>query len=204
MSDPKRESLPSDEENLRRAFEEAAPDLGLRLERPGCGEDTRVVGVAFAIFQSLLEVDLDKSSRSVAGDDDAAITAALTGYEQADPPTFAATWRQYAADPHIGMGAHWVGLVDAAAVEHWLGSDQLATALRDFPSCSPRRLVISDLRIVYIGGTRASATYHVEEEFENGRRSAGNVSALLFNIQGDGWRIAVITRGGRDVESENR
>jgi hypothetical protein len=204
MSDPNRESLPSDEENLRKAFEEAAPDLGLRLERPGCGDDTRVVGVAFAIFQSLLEVDLDKAPRAMAGEDDEAIAAALSGYEQADPPTFAKTWRQYAADPHIGMGAHWVGLVDEAAVDHWLGSDELARASRSYPSCTPRRIKISDLRIVYIGGTRASATYHVEEEFENGRRSAGNVSALLFNVKGDGWRIAVITRGGRDVESEDR
>ena len=62
---------------------------------------------------------------------------------------------------------------------------------------SPRRVRLHDLHVTHIGHTRAAATYRVEEEYTNGQRSAGNGGAILMNVAGQGWRIVVVTKGGR-------
>lgn len=190
--------------SLQQAFAAQAEDLGLPAESV-CDPDTRAIGIAFAMFKKSVEVNVATPTAvapggAYAGQDsssDAAITSVLQGYESLSPQTFGAEWRNYATDPHMGVGTSWVGTVDDDAVAHWLKSDALAKAIAAFPPYSPRRVTLQNVQIVYIGFARAAATYRVEEQHANGQTSAGNAAAVLLNVAGAGWRIAVVTKGGR-------
>ena len=189
--------------SLQRAFAEQSAELRLPAENV-CDPDTRTIGVAFAAFKKTVSVQMAPPApgglQASAGEDsasDAAITAVLQGYESLSPETFAAQWRNYATDPHMGVGTSWVGTVDDDAVAHWLKSDALAKAIAAFPPHSPRQVTLQNVQIVYVGSGRAAATYRVEERHANGQTSAGNAAAVLMNVAGAGWRIAVVTKGGR-------
>ena len=192
-----------DGSRLQQAFAAQSAELGLPAESV-CDPDTRTIGVAFAAFKKTVSVQMAAPApgglTASPGDDsasDAAITAVLQGYESLSPETFGAQWRNYATDPHMGVGTSWVGTVDDDAVAHWLKSDALAKAIAAVPPHSPRRVTLQNVQIVYIGSGRAAATYRVEEQHANGQTSAGNAAAVLMNVAGAGWRIAVVTKGGR-------
>jgi len=190
--------------SLQQAFSAQSQALGLPAEQV-CDPDTRAIGIAFAMFKKSVEVDVAAPTAATAGggyagqdsSSDAAITSVLQGYESLSPETFGSQWRNYATDPHMGVGTSWVGTVDDEAVVHWLESDALAKAIAAFPPYSPRRVTLQNVQIVYIGFGRAAATYRVEEQHANGQASAGNAAAVLINVAGAGWRIAVVTKGGR-------
>ena len=179
---------------LQQSFEAQRPALDLPTEPVACDAEPRTIGVAFAAFNKT--VDLQVETAPTTGED-ALVAQVLTSYESLSPEDFAQSWRDYASDPHMGVGTSWVGVVDQEAVDHWLASDALATALAAYPPYSPRRVRLHDLHVTHIGHTRAAATYRVEEEHTNGQRSAGNGAAVLMNVAGQGWRIVVVTKGGR-------
>lgn len=188
---------PAPGSDLQQAFDKAAGDLGLSFEPmfPGT-DDTVTIGMAVAAFSRTVDVKVANTAPPVDSTDDESIAALLHGYESLDPTIFKAQWRNYATDPHMGVGLSWVGLVNEHAVDHWLETKALADAMTAYPPSSPRKLQLNDMRIVYIGHTRAVATYQVEEEYTNGRTTVGNHSCILFRVQGVGWRIAVATKGG--------
>ena len=190
---------------MQEAFEAQSGALGLPSETV-CETDSKTVGVAFAIFKKTVEVQTAaapvaaKSGLTLSeadGQDDDSIVEVLRGYEGMSPEDFAKGWRGFASEPHMGVGTNWVGIVDQEAVDHWLGSDALAKARTAFPPFSPRKIHLHDLHVTYIGAGRAAATYRVEEEHTNGQKTAGNAAAILMNVAGQGWRIVVVTKGGR-------
>jgi hypothetical protein len=190
-------SGPAPGSELQQAFDRAAGDLGLSFEPmfPGT-DDTVTIGLAVAAFSRTVDVKVATTAPPVDSTDDDAIKTLLQGYESLDPTIFKDQWRNYATDPHMGVGLSWVGLVNEHAVDHWLETKALADAMVAYPPYSPRKLQLNDLRIMYIGDTRAVATYQVEEEYTNGRTTVGNHACILFRVQALGWRIAVATKGG--------
>jgi len=189
---------------IERAFAEQSRSLNLPVDA-ACDADTRAIGIAFATFKKSLQVNLAETApapsavSATAGADasDAAIRAILQGYESLSPETFGAQWRNYATDPHMGVGTNWVGTIDDDAVDFWLKSESLAKAIAAFPPYSPRRVELQDVLITYIGSGRAAATYRAVEQHTNGEQSAGNAAAVLMNTADQGWRIVVVTKGGR-------
>lgn len=192
---------------LQAAFDAQASSLNLPSEPAPCDAEARTIGVAFAVFKKTVDLQAAPAASPGApgtlsvsaadGTDDASIAQTLRGYESLSPEDFAKGWRNHASDPHMGVGTSWVGIVDQEAVDHWLSSDALAKARAAYPPFSPRRVHLHDLHVTYIGQSRAAATYRVEEEHTNGQKSAGNAAAILMNVAGQGWRIVVVTKGGR-------
>lgn len=193
--------------DLQQEFDRAAGDLGLGLDsKVPTPEETVTVGVAIAFFSRSVDLRVADSPPPVDSTDDDAIKALVHGYEALDPTIYKAHWRQYATDPHMGVGLSWVGLVNEHAIDRWLETKALANATAAYPPHSPRKIQLNDLRIMYIGDTRAVATYQVEEEYTNGRTpTLANHSCILFRIEKLGWRIAVATKGGvAEAFGENR
>jgi hypothetical protein len=183
---------------LEHAFGLPEADLPVEVQ---CDPDTRTIGVAFAAFKKSVQVNLAQppavTTAAVGADaDDAAITKTLQGYESLSPSDFGSQWRNYATDPHMGVGTSWVGTVDDDAVAHWQQSDALAKAVAAYPPYSPRQVTLQDVAITYIGTGRAAATYRAVEQHTNGQQTAGNAAAILMNTTA-GWRICVVTKGGR-------
>ncbi len=181
---------------LQADFDRQADALGLRTEAFASAEAC-TVGVAFAIASKTVSVATPAAAAAPGSTDDAAIGTLLNGYESLGPQDFASNWRNYATDPHLGIGPSWAGVVDQNAVQYWLGSASLADAVKNYPMSTPRKVTLKNLAIVYIGGTRASATYRVEEQHTNGKLTAGNTAAILIKVDGAGWRIIAATKGGR-------
>lgn len=184
--------------DLQQEFDRAAGDLGLGLEpKLPSADETVTIGMAVAIFSRTVDVKVDTAPPPVDSADDDAIKHLIHGYEALDPSIFKAQWRKYATDPHMGVGLSWVGLVNEHAIDRWLETKALANVMAEYPPHSPRKLQLNDLRIMYIGDTRAVATYQVEEEYTNGRPATmANHSCILFRVEKVGWRIAVATKGG--------
>jgi hypothetical protein len=143
--------------SLQQAFAAQSEELGLPAESV-CDPDTRTIGVAFAAFKKTVSVQMAAPApgapQASAGEDsaaDAAITPCSRAMSRSRRRTFGAAWRNYATDPHMGVGTSWVGTVDDEAVAHWLKSDALAKAIAAFPPHSPRRVTLQNVQIVYIG-----------------------------------------------------
>ena len=197
MSHSGEESLPAPDSKLQQAFNQQAGDLDLRLEPVVSGPDETVtMGIAVAVFSRTVDVNVPAAPPPVDATDDEAIRDLIQGYESLDPSIFPAQWRNYATDPHMGVGLSWVGLVHEHAVQRWLETKALADALAAYPPFSPRHQQLHEFRIMYIGDTRAVVTYQVEEEYQNGKTTVGNHSCILFKVHEVGWRIAVATKGG--------
>ncbi len=190
------------EASMQAAFAAQVSTLNLPADST-CENDSRTIGVAFAVFKKTVDLKTAPAAAQPPGAvpsgsaSDAAIGQVLRGYESLAPDQFAQHWRDFASDPHMGVGMSWVGVVDGQAVDHWLKSDSLAKAVAAFPPQSPRKVKLHDLHVTYIGDSRAAATYRVEEEHANGKKSAGNAAAILMHVDGKGWRVVVVTKGGR-------
>jgi hypothetical protein len=199
MSESRQRPGQPGEDALQEAFDRLAGSLDLRLEpAAGCREETRSIGIAAAVIHQMVTAEPEENALSPGKRDDEQIEALLTGYEELTPAKFVESWRDYATDPHAGVGPSWVGRCDQEALDYWLGKKELAEALEYYPPYFPdRKIRILDLRIVYIGDTRAVATYHLEEDHPNGRITAGNVALILIKTRQAGWRIIVATKGGR-------
>lgn len=171
-------------------------DVRLTLEEHPPAEEVCAVGVAFAFFSPQVALNTARSE-AVDATDDQAIEELITRFESMDPETFIRDWRRHAAEPYVGVGNHWVGLIDEANVKYWYESADLAKARVGFPPFSPRKITVSNTNIVYLEPTRAVVTYHVEEEYRNGRVTAGNTCSIVMKTAEDGWKIVVNTKGSR-------
>lgn len=184
-------------EELKRRLEEKVDDLRLDCETAGALAP-RCVGVAFAAFSP--EVQVETAPEELAAADQAAleqeILSHLEAWESLPPQEFAERWEEYATDPYVGVGPHWVGLVDEDIVATWLESDELEEALRTHPPYSPRRVTLSHLQLTHLAPSRVLAAYRVKEEYENGNVTAGNTFAVLYRVA-DGWKIGVASKGTR-------
>ena len=127
----------------------------------------------------------------------AVIRAHLQAWEELSPEQFGARWRDYATDPYVGVGPGWVGTVDEATVERWLGSAELREATETHPPFSPRQVALSNLQVFWLGPARVVVTYRAEETYRNSKVAAGNTFAVLLRVKGVGWRIAVASKGTR-------
>ena len=194
MSDQEREA------SLQQAFDEVAGGLDVRLEP--ASRRARTVGVAIAIAP-MVEFDLEDAPPPAEHVDDQAIKSLIQERETLSPTDFQQQWRDQAHDPHIGVTLEGIAQVDQQAIDAWLASDKFAEFLALYPPYSPRRIKISQVRIVYIGRTRACATYRVREQYTNGKVLAGNVAVILAKIDNVGWRIVVSTKGGREETGQS-
>jgi hypothetical protein len=206
-SDPREGAASGREDRMQEAFDQAAEGLGLELERPSSGHGGDDVKPPFSdaymlfCFRGHSQVDSEPmpSPPPVGSEDDAAIAEVINGFESLAPVEFAESWQQYATDPYVAVADGRVAKIDHEELRDWLGSDELRAILEEYPLFSPRRVQVGELRIVYLGRVRAVATYHVQEEFTNGRVVAGNGSASLFKLEGGRWRIVIIHERTRDV-----
>lgn len=171
-------------------------DASLTLEEDSFPDEVCAVGIAFAAFSPQLTVE-PAVPEAVDQEDDVAIEDLITRFESMDPETFIREWKLYAAEPYVGVGNHWVGVIDEANVRHWFESENLARAQEIFPPFSPRKITVSNVTIVYLEPTRAAVTYHVEEEYRNGRVTAGNTCSIVMKTAREGWKIVVNTKGSR-------
>ena len=171
-------------------------EILLTLEEAALPDEVCAVGVAFAAFSPQLAVKT-ADPEAVDDGDDEAIEDLIARFEAMDPETFLRDWKRYAAEPYVGVGNHWVGIIDEANVKHWFESENLARARASFPPFSPRRITVSNVSIVYLEPTRAVVTYHVEEEYRNGRVTAGNTCSIVMKTADEGWKIVVNTKGSR-------
>ena len=216
---------PEPRPEVRRAFAEVVPEL--QLTTAPVEVEARCVGVAFAIFQPTIDTELEEpaaptppapgepesaalgiaaptagaaaapSDAETAAGDEAAIRDHLQRWESLTPEQFAASWRDLATDPYVGVGPGWVGVIDQATVDQWMKSADLQEAMASHPPFTPRRVTLSNLQVVWLGPSRVVATYRAEETYTNGALAAGNTFAVLMNVRGRGWRIAVASKGTR-------
>jgi hypothetical protein len=199
MSDPHAGSPKAHrQDRAQQAFDRVAEGLDLRLERSSsngntAGEDVRIVGTAYAaVMAKATQFDLMDSPPPVGASDDAAITAVITAYESLSPEDLTQQWQQFALDPHLAIADTWFKALDKKDFRHWMRSEELAQAQQDYPPFTPRHVQITNVNIVYIGDARAVATYHLQEDFTNGKVAAGNSAASLAKLEGSQWRIVAI------------
>jgi hypothetical protein len=194
MSDPQARRAA----RAQKAFDRAAEGLDLKLEHSSShdakdGDDVRIVGTAFiAALAKAVQFDIIDSPPPVGASDDAAIAAVITTYESLDPEDLVEQWKQLAIDPHVAIADGWFKAIDKKDFRHWLRSDEWEEAQQECPMFSPRHVQVTSVNIVYIGDTRAVATYHLQEEFTNGVVAAGNSAASLAKLEGGQWKIVAI------------
>ena len=187
------------EKQLERELGDQLDRLGIEIvERPEGKLSPRCVGVAFAVFSPAAEVEPEPGDVQSLGSDALKdqVRQHLETWDSLAPDQFAKQWKQYATDPYVGVGPHWVGLVDDDTVKRWMASDDLQEALRTHPPHSPRKVSLSNLQITHLSPARVLATYRVEEEYTNGKMTAGNTFAVLFRTA-DGWKVGVASKGTR-------
>jgi hypothetical protein len=185
-------------DDLQARFDAQADDLDLQpeAEKGGWGEE-RTVGLAFGMH-TVVDATPDKSKTELGDDDREAIAGIVRTYIQAHPHEFFEQWRSLATDPFIVFGFGYVVEANEETVQDWKNND-VKHALSD---CfhDPRRVEISDLRILDLGAARAGATYHISEEFTDGSTESGHQMAILMCVENVGWRIVGVTKSHHAVD----
>lgn len=191
----------ADEAKTQEAFDRAAPALDLELEevRGGIERSVGALVVPFDVTPTA-EVEIDTDSTEPLADDDGEIRRVLEAFETASPRELVETWRTHGTRPLLAVGANWIGAVDEEKLEAGLASEEFRRTLEEFPPHHPRRVTLSELRIVYLAGVKAVATYRVEEEYRNGQVFAGNAGAILMNDVREGWKLALFTKRTRFLD----
>jgi hypothetical protein len=195
--DPERQTA----ESLDQAFRQAAEGLDLKLE-PAPAGDAYCIGIAF-VCVPFVAYDVVDSPPPVGHDDDAKIGHLIRGVEALAPLELQHRWRHYFLDPHIASTLEGIVRVDQEAIDQWLASPRYQDYMAEYPPQNPRDVKVHNLQIAYIGRERASATYRVVEKHANGKVTGGNVTAILALLEHHGWRIVVVTKGGREELLEN-
>lgn len=182
-------------DRLREALASVADQIPLETESSGESR-MQTFGAAFAMASKMVSVSPGQVEAAVKQGDP--IEDLVGRWEGLSPQEMESSWRDYATDPYVGFGEGWVGKVDQAAIDHWIGSSELKKALADYPIYSPRKVKIENLQVVHLGADRAAATYRVEEEHTNGKVTAGNAVAVLM-LDGGSWKIVAASKGGRNA-----
>jgi hypothetical protein len=186
----------SDRERLlQQSFDREAADLDLRLE-PAGGAETRAVGAAICL-NGFISYDLISGKRPPGPADDQQIKSLIRGLESLPWAELPRRWREFLHDPYILVTSKGVLKSDQEVVDHWLASRELQEFLQEYPPHAPRKVKITQIKIVYIGSDRASATFRVQERFTNDKTLAANMTMIFVHLEHEGWRILVMTKGGR-------
>lgn len=196
MSDRPKESDHERADRLQKAFAAAAEGLDLRLA-PAENGGVRCVGVAFACiplvsYDTVDPVPVDK-------DDDREIEKLIREVESLSYDDFRARWRDYLNDPHVAVTTEGLVMVDQDVIDKWFDSEKFKQFVGEFEPLSPRGAKIHKIHITYHGPLQATATYRVEEEHRRDKQTAGNQTAILVKLEKLGWRIVVVTKGGREA-----
>lgn len=186
------------DEELQRRFDEQADELALEPEpvAGGWGEE-RSVGKAFGMH-SVLKAEPESGAKALGDDDRREIEALLRRYAACHPVQFLESWREMATDPFVVFGFGYVSEANEEGIRFWTEKHMESAAgshLHD-----PRKVEVTDLRILDLGVARAGATYHLEEEFTDGSKESGHQMAILMRIAGDGWRITGVTKSQHAVD----
>ncbi len=175
-------------------FDEAARHMKLGLEAEGGGN--RMVGVAFVpAAHSSQDGQSSEQPATLDDSDKKAIKSILEAWETMHPDDFVKSWRTVATDPFIAIGPGWIKKADQKFIKEWSKSDGLAKLLDNFQPFRPRKTVVSQVEVVFVGDSLASATYTTTEETGK-RATVGNAASILMKTPA-GWRIAAITRHDR-------
>ena len=175
----------------QRAFDRMADSLGFTLEHSSfeVGEHTDLGLLLGPLASPVTEFVAVPTAEAPGEDEDQAIEATIRGWETLEPADFAENFTRYATDPFLLIGTDSVGTVGEGTVE---SSDEFEKRLAEYPLHSPRQIEISNVRIVHIRGSRAVATYTVDESYTDGTRIHSNAVAVLAKLSA-GWRIVIAT-----------
>lgn len=170
----------------QRDFDRMADGLGFTLEHTSfeVGEHTDLGLLLGPLASPVTEFRAVPTVEPPGDDEDEAIGATIRGWEALEPAEFGESFTRYATDPFLLIGTNGVGTVESG--------DQFGRTLADYPLHSPRQMEVSEIRVVHIGGSRAAATYTVDETYTDGTRIHSNAVAVLARLS-DGWRIVIAT-----------
>lgn len=193
MSDSPVHEDGKNEMRMQEAFERQADDLGLDPPVPESPSTPgRMVGIAAVGTHSLVEFEHDKPPTPHGDADREAIEEVITKFESLHPQDFLAEWRHIATNPYVGVGEEQMGTIEEEGARSFFDSEDFQETVRLFPPFEPRKMTISQMEIVFIGATRAAATYRAEEEFQNGEHKLDNCAAILVKLD-DGWKVCAVT-----------
>ena len=175
-----------DRTERQRAFEEMADELGLGLEHTSfeVGEHTDLGLLLGPAASPVTEFTTVPTAEPPGEDEDAAIEQVIRGWEALEPAHFGDQFGNFAIDPFVLIGTDGLGAVESG--------DGFEGRLADYPLHSPRQMEVTDIQVVHIGGSRAAATYTVDETYTDGTRIHSNAVAVLAKL-GAGWRIVIAT-----------
>jgi len=178
---------------MQQAFEKQADGLGLGPAGAAPAPSTgRMVGIAAVGTHSLVEYEHHEPPTPHGDRDREAIAETVEKFESLHPRDFLREWRYIATNPYVGIGEDLMGTIEEEGVESFFNSEDFQETLRLFPPFEPRKMTISGMQIVFIGLTRACATYRAEEEFQNGKHKVDNCAAILVKLD-DGWKVTAVT-----------
>jgi hypothetical protein len=182
---------------LQDAFDTQAGSLGLEFDPPNVyGRD---IGAFVRRRRAVVEPGVPHTLTPPGNEDDQILAAVIHGWELLDPDQAGLYWKQFATDPFVAVGRGAIGIMDDEAYRLWRDSDELRKDLEAFPPFSPRRIRILNLRTSYVGFTTATATYTVEEDYQNARTRFTNASLILLKIDPGTWKIAAETVPERSI-----
>ena len=196
---PSRET--HDETEIQEEFERIAPELDLDMEEVHASLNRSVGALVVPVdVVPIAEVDILTNPTEPAVGDSDEILRVLNIFEGASPDDLVETWRTYGTRPVVAAGANWIGPVDEAALVQGLASERFKASLVEFPLFDPRRVTLSEVNIVFLGGAKAVVTYRVEEEYRNGKAFAGNAAAILLKERGVDWKVGLFTKRTRNLD----
>lgn len=179
------------ESRIRRAVEDAAPELGLGLEEKAQGR--KMVGALVPAAHSTQDVDSSEQPEPAGEDDDRAIADLIERWEQIQHHEVLEVAKDVTTDPYAAIAPTWTQLMDSESLKQWVQSDEFQQMKDKFkPAAGGARREVSDLDVTYIGPSMACATFRSEEQGANGSYLSQN--ATILRKGDDGWRIAAITK----------
>lgn len=180
-------------EQVRRAVEEAAPDLGFHLEgASSSAEETRMVGALVPAAHSTTDVDTTEVPETLDDGDESAIQDVITQWENVEHHQVLEVARDVTLDPYVAVTPDHIEMIDSDKLGEWVGSERFAELKAKFPAAEEREVEISNLQIFFMGGRMATATYQTREEGPKGVYVT-NTTAILIK-KTEGWRIGVVTK----------
>lgn len=187
------------ESRIRRAVEDAAPELGLGLEEKAQGR--KMVGLLVPAAHSTQDVDETEPPEAAGEDDDQAIADVVDRWEQIQHHEVTEVAADVTADPYAAIAPTWTRLIDSKTLRDWVRSDEFKKQKDTFTPAAGAHRDVSDLEVTYIGPSMACATYRSEEKGENGVYLSQ--AAAILRREDGGWRIAAITKHAEVAEGSS-
>lgn len=179
------------EASLQQVFDQMADNLGLRLKPADPGP----MPPGF-VCVCHVEYHVHDTPPGIERHDDRQIRSIIRTWESLSTAERLESWRQSAYDPYIGVDREGLVKIDQEILTKWLTGTEYTQYQQRYPPCSPRKVKVTRIRIVYIGREHACATYRITERFANDTVLASNVATMLAKLKDVGWRIVVTTNHG--------